>query len=116
MRNSWFKYIFILFAIGIIVFACIKIQGDKDVKKQDETTIEGKQEKQIKEMTIGVAELDTINPILSKNQNVQNISRLIYEPLVNLSNDYKTEPALAIEWAKQDGTTYIIKLREGVNW
>ena len=67
-------------------------------------------------MTIGVAELDTINPILSKNQNVQNISRLIYEPLVNLSTDYKPEQALAIEWAKQDATTYIIKLREGVKW
>jgi len=116
MRNSWFKYIFIIFAIGIIIFAYIKIKGDEEIKKQEEINSANKQEEQIKEITIGIAELDTINPILSNNQNVQNISRLIYEPLVNLSNDYKPEAALATEWAKQDATSYIIKLRENVKW
>lgn len=116
MRNSWFKYIFILFAIGIIIFAYVKIKGDEETRKQEELNRANKQEERIKEITIGVAELDTINPILSNNKNVQNIARLIYEPLVNITKDYKTEPALAIEWAKQDATSYIIKLRENVKW
>lgn len=59
---------------------------------------------------------DTINPLLTKNKNVQDISKLIFEPLVDLSSDYKAIPALATEWAKQDATTYIIKLRENVKW
>ncbi|MBR3002356.1 MAG: hypothetical protein IKF38_02160 [Clostridia bacterium] len=116
MKGSWFKYIFILFAIGIIIFAFVKIRGDEETKKQEELNKASKQEEQIKEITIGIAELDTLNPILSNNQNVQNISRLIYEPLVNLNNSYKPEAALAIEWAKQDATNYIIKLRENVEW
>lgn len=116
MRNSWFKYIFILFVIGIIIFAYVKIKGDEETKKQEQINSSGKQEEQIKEITIGIAELDTLNPILSKKQNVQNISRLIYEPLVNLNNSYKPEASLAIEWAKQDATSYIIKLRENVKW
>lgn len=114
MKNSWFKYIFIIFAIGIIIFAYVKIKGDEETKKQDASN--AKTQEQVKEITIGIAQLDTINPILSNNQNVQNTSRLIYEPLVSLSNNYKPEPALATEWAKQDGTTYIIKLRENVRW
>src|SRR5699024_2817092 len=42
--------------------------------------------------------------------------KLIYEPLVNLSADYKAEPCLATEWAKQNDNSYLIKLRENVRW
>ena len=58
----------------------------------------------------------TINPILSNNKNVQDIAKLIYEPLVNLTADYKAEPFLAKEWAKQGDNSYLIKLRENVRW
>ncbi len=60
--------------------------------------------------------MDTINPILSNNKNVQDISKLIYEPLVNLTADYKSEACLAKEWAKQSDNSYLIKLRENVRW
>ena len=60
--------------------------------------------------------LDTINPILSHNKNVQDISKLIYEPLVTLTADYQAEPCLAAEWAKQSDNSYLIKLRENVKW
>lgn len=116
MRNSWFKYVFILFVIAIIIFAFVKIRGDEETKKQEALNKENSEEQRIKEITLGIANFDTINPILSNNQNVQDISKLIFEPLVNLSNTYKTEPALAKEWAKQDAKTYIIKLRENVKW
>ena len=116
MRNSWFKYLFILFAIGIVIFAVVKIKGDEENKKQEQLAKENKQEERIKEITLGVAEFDSINPIISRNLNVQNISKLIFEPLINLSNTFKPEPALATEWAKQDATTYLIKLRENVKW
>ncbi len=59
---------------------------------------------------------DTINPILSNNKNVQDISKLIYEPLVNITTDYKAEPCLATEWAKQSDNSYLVKLRENVIW
>lgn len=116
MKRRWFfKYIFVIFAIGVIIFAYIKIKGDENAKTQEESNTSTQEEK-TREITIGIAELDTMNPILSTNKNVQTISRLIYAPLVNLSSDYKPEAALATEWAKQDATTYIIKLREDVKW
>ena len=57
-----------------------------------------------------------MNPILSNNKNVQDIMKLIFEPLVNLTSDYKAEPCLAKEWAKQSDNSYLIKLRENVRW
>ncbi len=59
---------------------------------------------------------DTINPILSKNKNVQDITKLIYEPLIDLTSDYKAQACLAKEWAKQSDNSYLIKLRENVKW
>ena len=57
-----------------------------------------------------------MNPILSKNKNVQDITKLVYEPLVNLTSDYKAEACLAKEWAKQSDNSYLVKLRENVRW
>lgn len=47
---------------------------------------------------------------------MQDITKLIYEPLVNLTSDYKPEACLATEWAKQSDNSYLIKLRENVRW
>ena len=42
--------------------------------------------------------------------------KLIFDPLVTISTDYKAEPMFAKEWAKQSDTEYLIKLREDVKW
>ena len=47
---------------------------------------------------------------------MQDITKLIYEPLVNLTSDYKPEACLATEWAKQSDNSYLVKLRENVRW
>jgi len=114
MKSNWIKYLFIIFIIIILIFAVMKIRNDEAEKKQEEN-IRSNQEK-INEIKLGIAEFDTINPILSKNKNVQDISKLIYDPLVNLSSDYKAEGVLATEWARQSDNSYLIKLRENVRW
>lgn len=116
MKINWIKYIFIIFAIGIMIFAIIKIKGDEEAKNQSQISKTESVEEKITQLSLGIAEFDTINPILSNNKNVQDISKLIYEPLINITEDYNLEPCLATEWAKQNSTTYIIKLRENVKW
>lgn len=41
---------------------------------------------------------------------------MIYDPLVTLTAEYKTEACLAKEWAKQSDNSYLIKLRENAKW
>ena len=116
MRTKYFKYIFIIFAIAIMIFAIVKIK--KDEQKKENTTNEPKQEEvqEVKELKLGVASFDSINPILSKNKNVQDVSKIIFEPLMTLTKDYKLESCLAKEWAKQNEIVYIIKLRDDKKW
>ena len=115
MKSNWIKYIFIFFIIIILIFSIYKIKKDEQEKILEQQTISIEEEK-IRELKLGISQIDTINPILSNNKNVQDISKLIYEPLVNLTSDYKAEPCLAIEWAKQSDNSYLIKLRENVKW
>lgn len=115
MKSNWIKYIFIIFIIFILIFSVFKIKQDEEEKKQELEQASSQQEKNT-ELKLGIAELDTINPILSNNKNVQDISKLIYDPLVTLTADYKAEACLAKEWAKQSDNSYLIKLRENVRW
>ncbi len=115
MKSNWIKYVFATFIIIILGFSIYKIKKDEAEKKQEQQ-IASNQEEQIKEIKLGIAGIDTMNPILSNNKNVQDIYKLIFEPLVNLTAEYKAEPCLAKEWAKQGDNSYLIKLRENVRW
>ena len=114
MKSNWIKYIFVVFIILILGFAIFKIRSDEHEK--EETATSNREAEQIKEIKLGIAGLDTINPILSNNKNVQDVTKLIYEPLINLTPDYKAESCLAKEWARQSDNSYLVKLRENVRW
>ena len=116
MKSNLFKYIFIIFAIAIMIFAIVKIK--KDEKKVDNQTSQTQEQTQeiIKELKLGVASFDSINPILSKNKNIQDISKIMFDPLITITTDYKAKGCLAKEWAKQTDNTYLIKLRDDVKW
>ncbi len=110
------RILFVLFAIGLIGFAIYNIQNNKSTIIEEEKRSSDVEPQVLFDLRLGIAEFDIMNPILSKNRNVQDIAKIIYEPLVNLNSEYKAEPCLATEWSKADDNSYIIKLREGVKW
>lgn len=116
MKSNWIKYVFIAFVIGIMIFAVYKIKSDEEASNQAKAQVTSGETEKITEIKLGVAQMDSMNPILSSNKNIQDISKLIFEPLVNLTSDYKAEACLAKEWAKQSDNSYLIKLRENVKW
>lgn len=119
MKNNSYKYIFAAVIAILVLVSVIKINIDKNKinpNATQDTTSEVLQNNKTSEINLAIAQLDNINPIISKNKNVQDISKLIYEPLVNITQDYKTEAGLATEWAKIDENNYILKLRENVKW
>lgn len=115
--KSFSRILFVLFVVGLIGFAIYMVYSNQNsnVQELEAKTNEAKPQI-INELRLGIAEFDTMNPIISQNKNVQDIAKIIYEPLVNLSSDYKAEPCLAKEWSKIENNGYLIKLREGVKW
>lgn len=116
MRNSIFKYIFIIFVIILIIITGIKFfENDEN---QEEKSLDQTSKSSIiqTDLRLAIAGFDTLNPILSNNKNVQEISKIIYEPLVTLDANLKLEYCLASEIAQNDDFTYLIKLKEGIQW
>ncbi|MBQ9267869.1 MAG: hypothetical protein IJ217_06320 [Clostridia bacterium] len=68
------------------------------------------------ELNLPLIEVDTLNPILTKNKQVADTLKLVYEPLFDFDSLNRLTPSLAIEWMERDDTTWIIRLRENVSW
>lgn len=116
MKNNFVKYIFILFVIGLIGFAIYKIYYEEEEKPMQTTVTSSKEETIITNIRIPVVSFDTINPIISQNKNIQDISKLIYEPLLKINEKNQIELCLAKEWSKVSGDVYLIKLKEDIKW
>ena len=115
MKEKNFKIIFFTIIIALIIFAIYYIIKNKNTYASDIKII--KAENQISnEIIFGITDFDTINPILSTSQDIQYISKLIYEPLINIGQDFRLEQGLATEWNKLDDTTYLIRLNENKIW
>ena len=86
MNNNFVKYVFsaIVFVIVVIIIVLIAKNNSKDIQNMgslDQTSTVSN----IKtDLRFAITELDTINPIVSKNRNVQEISKLIFDSLVYL--------------------------------
>ena len=115
MKGNFIKYIFIIFIIVIIIAVIYKVNEKQENLVEEPTTSEVEEEI-VKEINLGVAEFDTMNPILSQNKHIQEISRIIYEPLLELDEEYKLQKCLAKDWAKTSPTTYLVKIRNDVKW
>ena len=115
-NNNFVRYIFafvVLLIIGYTGYKLIKNNSNvEDISLDQTSTVSNIQT----DLRLAIAEMDTINPILSHNRNVQEITKIIYDPLVSLNENYKIEKCLADEIARTDDVTYIIKLKKGILW
>ena len=117
LKGNFIKYIFIIFVISIIIAVIYKTHKSNDSQQiEEQQPTSSNEEEVIKEISLGIASFDTINPILSQNKQVQEISRIIYEPLFELDSEYKLQKCLAKDWAKTSATTYLIKIRNDIKW
>lgn len=73
-------------------------------------------ENYVPELKLPLIEVDSLNPLLTKNRQVSNTLSFIYEPLIGLDNTNKLVPMLAVEWMEKDDLTWILKLRQNVKW
>ena len=115
MSLKYIKRIFICIIL-VLILSSIYIVYIKGNKTQNGVQAQTRETKISNEINIGITEFDTINPILTKSIEIQEIDKLIYEPLIDLNLDFSTTPAIAEEWSKLDELTYLIKLNETKTW
>lgn len=115
-KSNIIKYFFIVFVIGIIIFAMYKINS----KQENDISNEETEKQTIQEtesiLNIGISDFDNINPLITKNKDIISLSTILYDPLLKLTENYEIENCLAEEWSKTDRTTYLVKLKDGLKW
>ena len=118
-NNNVFKYIFIIFIIGLII-GTIYVLYTQNIKEEEEkeeaNNVQEETVKILDNLTMGISNYDTMNPILTNNKEIINIDKLIFESLINLTSDYKLEMCLAKSCNKISDVKYEIKLETGVKW
>lgn len=115
MKANAMKYIFftiVILMIGLAIYF-LYIDGKENVYAIENNELQIDIDE---EFNIGISEYDTINPILSNNRDVQYISKLIFDSLIDITYDFKIHNNLAQEFSKINDTTYIVKLKENIYW
>lgn len=117
MKSNFFKYIFIAFIIGIAIYTIYILYFNENKQEQTETVNEiSRQVEKITDLRFAISNFDSINPFISNNKEVLNIDKIIFEPLISLSEDYKLNMILAKECSKISDTSYIIKVDNNKKW
>lgn len=118
-NNNIFKYIFIAFIILLIIGTVwiIYNQNTKEDENNDsEKNIIQTSVQVLDSLTMGISNYDTMNPLITNNKEIINISKIIFEPLITITPDYKTEMCLAKSCEKKSDTVYEIKLNTQIRW
>ena len=115
MKQGVFRYIFVLSFIILLITTYVVFYSKDTSKNKIEDKV-STTSNLITNLRLGIAGLDTLNPILTNNKYVKEISRLIFDSLIVVDNDYGLKFSLATGIAKENNLTYIITLRKNVKW
>lgn len=117
-NNNISLIIFVIFVVTIISIATFFIyqsNSKKANKNQGNKTIQ-ENVAIVDNLKMGISEYDTMNPILTKNKEIINLTKLIFEPLINITPDYQLEYNLANSVEKINDQQYKITLNQGIKW
>lgn len=116
-KSNIIKYLFIVIIAVLVIVTSVYFYKEKKAEQNkgalDHTSTVSNIQRDIR---VSIAEFDNINPLLSSNRNVQEIAKVVFEPLITFDTSYKMQYCLAREIAKTDNTTYLIQLREDVKF
>lgn len=103
----------LILAFSLLFSACDK------VVEPDETEIAIEDEKPSAGGTVNMGSVEpaSLNPLLSKSKTYNEISKLIFQSLVDYDEKLKITPLLAAGWSFEDGSSKcVVKLKENVLW
>ena len=90
--NNITLIVFIIIVVGVISTATFFIYRNNTNKEESKTNeVPENNVAIVDNLKMGISEYDTINPILTKNKEILNLDKLIFEPLINLTSDYQIE-------------------------
>ncbi len=113
--NRIITIIFILVVALIIALAAYFI-NDRAQKSDEDPNSLIDNLAVVENMKLGITNYDTMNPFLTRNRDIINYDKLIFEPLVNITPDYHVTLCLAKDVNRIDDTKYEVKIDKDIKW
>lgn len=112
---------YLVAALMIFMAGCTvtqEIEEEEDPIPQEEVVIEEEiTPAKGGNLTVAIRNPKTLNPLYNEDHSIDQILRLVFEPLITLDDTLKPVPNLAESWEmSQNGTTLIVNLRRGITW
>lgn len=108
-----------LISLIIILCAAITACADSSVTEPDENMAQHSENIQKAaaggKITLSMRSPETLNPITNRDNTVDRVLRLIYEPLFALDGNLQVQPNLAEKY-EINGSSVIVTLKDGVKW
>lgn len=108
------KILVLMLLVVIIMIGCEKTE---EVVR---STMDGEKSVQAEEggeLNLPLTSLGTLNPITNQNESYYFFSKLIYESLFEINDEFDVEGQLVEEWSiKDEGRTIDLKLKDDVYW
>ncbi len=104
--------------IFVLIISLVLISCDK-VVPPDKTEIAIEDEKPVAGGAINMSSVEpsSLNPLLSKSKTYNDISKLIFQSLVDYDEKLKITPVLAQSWSFEDGySKCVLKLKDNLLW
>lgn len=115
------KLLLLIVACVMFLGACSK-QEEVSLPEQSEPIAEAAPENAPTPKSGGTLKLamrttQTLNPLMNEDETVDNILKLIYEPLIKLDNTGKAVPSIAESWSfSEDGSVLTLQLKNNILW
>lgn len=106
-------FLILLLLVSLLAIACEK------VVEPDETEITIQNEEPVAGGTINMSSVEpgSLNPLISRSKTYIDVSKLIFQSLVEYGPDIKLTPVLAQSWSFEEGSSRcIIKLKNNIVW
>ncbi len=116
MKLKSLKIIIAIFVLFVIVGIVYGVTHNIKDEQQENKEISYRTVNMITNIRLGISNFDSIHPYITNNQEAIYIDQLIFEPLLTITEDYKISNCLAQEWSKIGNKTYLIKLKENIQW
>ncbi|HYF75259.1 MAG TPA: ABC transporter substrate-binding protein, partial [Candidatus Nitrosocosmicus sp.] len=104
--------------ILILIISMALIACEKPIVPPDETEIAIEDEKPVAGGTLNMSSVEpgSLNPLLSKSKSYNEVSKLIFQSLVDYDEKLKITPVLAQSWGFEAGSKCVVKLKDNILW
>ncbi|MBQ1215223.1 MAG: hypothetical protein IIX88_02705, partial [Firmicutes bacterium] len=112
------KSVIAVLLIGVVAFGVIRFTDlDENMEFLGGDSEGPSQQQVITDLCVPIERVRTWNPLLSSDEDVYFVEKLIYEGLFRLDETLNAEAVLADSWSfNETGTVMTIQLKQGVTW